>query len=224
VRVGRTSTTSSSTISPRWFGPRISRVSNYTRFCTAFPISEPTYVVFDLDPCKGVDVLGCVDLVYLLRGVLARFQLASFPKVSGSKGLHLYVPLNTPVEYAITQPFARTVAELVAKQYPDQIVSEMAKAERIGKVFIDWSQNTDFKTTVGVYSLRAKPSKPFVSLPMTWEELSKARKNRQPNQLYFEPGSALNRLEQVGDFAASLRRGRSAGFIRRRRYNRPTRP
>jgi bifunctional non-homologous end joining protein LigD len=167
-------------------------------------LRQPTYVVFDLDPGKGVDVLACVDVAYLLKDVLERLQLDCFPKVSGPKGLQLYVPLNTPIEYAVTQPFARTVAELLAKQHPDQIVSEMAKAERIGKVFIDWSQNADFKTTIGVYSLRAKPSKPFVSLPMTWEELSTSRKRGKPDRLYFEPESALKRLEQVGDLFAPV--------------------
>jgi bifunctional non-homologous end joining protein LigD len=109
------------------------------------------------------------------------------------------VPLNTPVEYSVTQPFARTVAELLAKEHPDQIVSEMARSERIGKVFIDWSQNADFKTAVGVYSLRAKRSEPFVSLPVTWEELSQALCARDSKRLYFEPELALEQLEQVGD-------------------------
>ncbi len=137
-------------------------------------IDSPTSVVFDLDPGEGSDVLTCAKVAFLLRDVLEQLQLASCAKVSGSKGLQVYVPLNTPVTYSVTQPFARAVAELLSRQHPRLIVSEMPKEKRKGKVFVDWSQNSDYKTTVGVYSLRAARHLPLVSLPVTWEELETA--------------------------------------------------
>lgn len=126
-------------------------------------IGVPASVVFDLDPGEGSDVLTCANVGLLLQEVLEQLQLTSYPKVSGSKGIQVYIPLNTPSSYTVTQPFARALAELLANQHPDLIVSEMPKEKRKGKVFIDWSQNSDFKTTVGVYSLRAKNKVPFVS-------------------------------------------------------------
>ena len=167
-------------------------------------ISQPRSVVFDLDPGEGSDVLTCVRVARLLRGLLSQLNLECFAKVSGSKGIQLYVPLNTKSSYAVTQPFARAIAELMAKQHPKLIVAEMAKSERKKKVFIDWSQNADFKTTVGVYSLRAKRSHPFVSLPVTWDELERAFRNRNWGKLYFEPETALERLQEVGDLFAPV--------------------
>ncbi len=167
-------------------------------------LDQPNSVVFDLDPGEGADILTCADVAFLLKDALARLGLQSFPKVSGSKGIQVYVPLNTPVTYAATQPFARALAELLAKQRPKLIVAEMAKSQRAKKVFIDWSQNTDFKTTVGVYSLRAKGSRPFVSLPVTWDELEQALRTRKTDALYFEPEAALKRLDAVGDLFAPV--------------------
>jgi bifunctional non-homologous end joining protein LigD len=167
-------------------------------------VQQPTSVVFDLDPGEGADVLKCAEVAFLLKDVLGRLGLQCFPKVSGSKGIQMYVPLNTAVTYAVTRPFARALAELLAKQQPKLIVAEMAKSERTKKVFIDWSQNADFKTTVGVYSLRAKRSRPFVSLPVTWDELQGALDERQTDGLYFEPESALKRLEWIGDLFARV--------------------
>jgi bifunctional non-homologous end joining protein LigD len=167
-------------------------------------VQQPTSVVFDLDPGEGADVLKCAEVAFLLKDVLGRLGLQCFPKVSGSKGIQMYVPLNTAVTYAVTRPFARALAELLAKQQPKLIVAEMAKSERTKKVFIDWSQNADFKTTVGVYSLRAKRSRPFVSLPVTWDELQGALDERQTDGLYFEPESALKRLEGIGDLFARV--------------------
>jgi bifunctional non-homologous end joining protein LigD len=129
----------------------------------------------------------------------------SFAKVSGSKGIQVYVPLNTAVTYGQTKSFARATAELLEKNHPDKIVAEMAKNLRIGKVFIDWSQNADFKTTVGVYSLRAKRARPYVSLPIRWNELVNALKKSDAALLDFEPNKALQRLKRVGDLFAPLR-------------------
>ncbi|MCU1327949.1 MAG: primase-like protein [Bryobacterales bacterium] len=150
-------------------------------------LSAPTSVVFDLDPGEGTNLLHCIDLAFLIRQLLENFGLQLFPKVSGSKGLQLYLPLNTPVTYAITQPFARSVALLIETQHPDLAVSDMAKHKRTNKVFIDWSQNADFKTTVAVYSLRAQRDYPFVSMPVLWTELEAVRNSRNPDPVQFDP-------------------------------------
>ena len=167
-------------------------------------IERPAYVVFDLDPGEGMDVLDCARVAFLLKEALERAGLVSFVKVSGSKGLQLYMPLNTAVTYAVTQPFARGLAEQLEREHPDLVVSEMAKAARKGKVFIDWSQNAEHKTTVAVYSLRAKSERPYCSMPVTWEELRRAVEAGDTAPLYFEPAAALARLEKTGDLFAPV--------------------
>jgi bifunctional non-homologous end joining protein LigD len=157
-------------------------------------ISRPTAIVFDLDPGEGMHLKECADVAFLVRQFLSDRGLKSFPKVSGSKGLQIYVPLNSGATYDVTRPFARALADSLAKQHPKLIVAEMAKILRPGKVFIDWSQNSDYKTTAGVYSLRAKVGRPFVSLPVTWEELG-----RDPDKLQWQPEEAIERLAAMGD-------------------------
>lgn len=125
-------------------------------------ITRPTSVVFDLDPGEGADLRQCIRVALILKDVLEQLGLKLYPKVSGSKGLQVYLPLNTPITYDITQRFARAIAELIEKWEPALAVSEMPKEKRIGKVFIDWSQNVDYKTTVCVYSLRAKQQRPWI--------------------------------------------------------------
>ncbi len=164
-------------------------------------IGRPTFVVFDLDPGEGVDILGCTEVAYLLKDALERMKLQCWAKVSGSKGIQVYVPLNTPVTYAETQPFARALAQSLERAHPDRVISDMSKSVRHGKVFIDWSQNSDFKTTVCVYSLRAKSDTPFISMPVTWEELRRAKK---ASALYFEVEPALRRLSKAGDLFAPV--------------------
>ena len=169
-------------------------------------IERPTMVVFDLDPGEGADILNSGEVAFLVRDLLARLHLESFLKVSGSKGIHLHVPLNTKVSYEATQPFAKSIAQLLESEHPDLIVSDMAKAKRKGKVFLDWSQNSEHKSTVAVYSLRAKGTRPYVAMPVSWEELSKALKKEDRSALFFEPDAALKRVKKLGDlFAASLR-------------------
>jgi bifunctional non-homologous end joining protein LigD len=168
-------------------------------------LNTPTSVVFDLDPGEGADILTCIEVALQLSGVFDRLGLQLFPKVSGSKGLQVYLPLNTRASYEITQPFARSIAQLIEAANPNLAVSEMPKEKRVGKVFIDWSQNADFKTTVGVYSLRAKQKQPFVSMPVTWAELRTARRKKDAAKLYFAPKQALARLDKLGDlFAPAL--------------------
>jgi bifunctional non-homologous end joining protein LigD len=167
-------------------------------------LDTPTSLVFDLDPGEGVKFSGITKVALLLRENLSRLGLKTFPKLSGSKGIQIYAPLNTPVTYAETQPFARSMAEWMAHEHPDLIVFEMAKKLRPGKLFIDWSQNSDFKTTIGVYSLRAKSERPFVSLPVTWEELEDMGRRNDAERLCLAPDAALQRLEQVGDLFAPV--------------------
>jgi bifunctional non-homologous end joining protein LigD len=119
-------------------------------------LQRPTSVVFDLDPGEGADIFSCAEVGFLLQRVLGKDGLEAFPKVSGSKGIQVHVPLNTEISYDETKQFARSIAEELARAHPRWIVAEMAKVLRTGKVFIDWSQNIQTKTTVGVYSLRAK--------------------------------------------------------------------
>jgi len=169
-------------------------------------IERPTHIVFDLDPGENATVLSCAEVSFLLRDVLTKLRLKSFAKISGSKGIQIYVPLNTAVTYDQTQSFARATAELLEKKYPEKIVADMARNLRVGKVFIDWSQNADFKTTVGVYSLRAKRPRPYVSMPIRWNELAIALKKSDAALLDFEPNKALHRLKRVGDLFAPLRK------------------
>ena len=150
-------------------------------------IATPTTVVFDLDPGEGSDFLTCARAAFLLKDLLDRLDLKAFPKASGSKGIQVYVPLNTAATYESTQSFAKAVARLLAHNHPKLIVADMAKAMRADKVLIDWSQNTDHKTTVAVYSLRAKSHRPYVSMPVTWDELTRALDEKDASRLSFEP-------------------------------------
>jgi bifunctional non-homologous end joining protein LigD len=163
-------------------------------------LERPTHVVFDLDPGEGAGLPKCIEVAFLLRDVLTRLKLKSFPKVSGSKGLQLYVPLNRATSYSATQLFAKTIAELLEREHPKLVVFDMAKNLRRGKVFVDWSQNADHKTTVGVYSLRAKNDHPYISMPVEWSELEKAK----IDALYFEAPAALKRLKKRGDLFAPV--------------------
>lgn len=164
----------------------------------ATALDTPRSIVFDLDPGEGATIATCAEVAFLLRDRLDKLGLKTWPKVSGSKGIQLYVPLNKTSTYATTQPFARALAASLAQEHPNLIVSEMAKNLRTGKVFIDWSQNSDFKTTIAVYSLRAK-DRPYVSLPVTWEELE-----AHPDDLHFEPAAALQRVQKLGDLFAPV--------------------
>ena len=166
-------------------------------------IEVPTMVVFDLDPGPPANVLQCAQVAFWLKDTLAALNLECWIKTSGSKGMQLYVPLNTPATYAATRPFANTLAQRLEQQHPEMVVSSMAKNLRTGKVFIDWSQNAEHKTTINVYSLRAR-EKPFVSLPVQWHELENAIKKGNPELLYFEPEKALERAEEFGDLFAPL--------------------
>jgi bifunctional non-homologous end joining protein LigD len=135
---------------------------------------------------------------------LDKLKLKSLVKVSGSKGIHLHVPLNTNVSYEMTKSFAQSIAQFLEREHPGLIVSEMTKVKRKGKVFIDWSQNSEHKSTVAVYSLRAKGDTPFVAMPVTWNELKKAIKKDDASSLFFEPETGLKRVRKTGDLFAPV--------------------
>ena len=176
----------------------------HTSLSLAREIKRPTMMVFDLDPGPPADIVACCRVGLLLHDLFEQLGLECFPKTSGSKGLQIYVPLNTDVSYEDTKPFARAVAELLEKQHAKQIVSRMTKSLRGGKVLIDWSQNDEHKTTVCVYSLRAK-ERPTVSTPVTWEEVdATSRARRGTKRLTFEYSDVLDRVERDGDLFAPV--------------------
>ena len=162
-------------------------------------LARPTHVVFDFDPGEGSNLLTCIRVALLVRKMLGQLGLQSFPKVSGSKGLQLYVPLNTIVTYESTGRFAKAVAELLEQQHPELVVSRIAKIHRRRRVLIDWSQNSPAKTTVAVYSVRGKSDRPFVSAPVRWTELEKALRAGKPSALFFSPADVLKRVRRLGD-------------------------
>ena len=172
----------------------------HTSMAYATDPEHPTMMVFDLDPGPGTDIIDCARVGCWLRAIFDHFDLQSFPKTSGSKGLQLYVPLNTAgVGYTPgTKSFSRACAELVEKQHPDQVVSNMAKELRHGKVLVDWSQNDEHKTTACVYSLRAK-ERPTVSTPVTWDEVEDALAADDADMLVFDSNAVLERVERLGD-------------------------
>jgi bifunctional non-homologous end joining protein LigD len=170
----------------------------HTYLSTAPDVESPTMVVFDLDPGPPANILQCAEVGFLLKRALDGLKLKSFPKTSGSKGLQIYVPLNRKATFDATKAFARGLAEMLAREYPDLVVSKMEKALRPGKVLIDWSQNDRHKTTVCVYSLRAK-DKPTISTPVTWAEVDRALKRKDPARLSFVSDQVLQRVEKDGD-------------------------
>jgi bifunctional non-homologous end joining protein LigD len=166
--------------------------------------TRPTVLAFDLDPGPPADIVDCCRVALRLREMFGHFGVEAFAKTSGSKGMQVYVPLNRKdVSYDVTKPFAKAIAQLLEKQTPDQVVSKMKKVERGGKVFVDWSQNHRSKTTIAVYSLRAR-ERPTVSTPVTWEEVEAAADSGDGGSLVFEAGDVLERIEQHGDIFAPV--------------------
>jgi bifunctional non-homologous end joining protein LigD len=164
---------------------------------------RPTVLAFDLDPGPPADVVDCCRVALRLREMFGHFGVQSFPKTSGSKGLQVYIPLNASITYETTKPFAKAIAQLLEKQTPDRVVSKMKKVEREGKVFVDWSQNHQRKTTIAVYSLRAR-EQPTVSTPVTWEEVEAVADSGDSSTLVFESDAVLERIERHGDLFAPV--------------------
>jgi bifunctional non-homologous end joining protein LigD len=165
--------------------------------------TRPTVLAFDLDPGPPAGVVDCCRVAIRLRDMFGHFGVQSFPKTSGSKGLQVYVPLNKKASYDKTKPFAKAIAQLLEKQTPDKVVSKMKKVEREGKVFVDWSQNHRSKTTIAVYSLRAR-ERPTASTPVSWDEVEAAADSGDGSSLVFEAGAVLERVERHGDLFAPV--------------------
>jgi bifunctional non-homologous end joining protein LigD len=164
---------------------------------------RPTVLAFDLDPGPPANVVDCCRIALRLREMFGAFDLECFPKTTGSKGLQIYLPLNTKTDYDETKPFARAIAQLLEKQTPDQVVSKMSKKIRRGKVFLDWSQNHQRKTTVAVYSMRAR-ERPTVSTPLSWDEVERCASKEDPDVLVFEADDVLKRIDKDGDLFAPV--------------------
>jgi bifunctional non-homologous end joining protein LigD len=181
----------------------LAAIELHPSLATAADLESPTSVVFDLDPGPPADILTCARVGLLVRETLGRLGLQLWPKTSGSKGLQLYLPLNSGATYAQTKPFAHAVARLLEREHPKEVVSVMERSKRKEKVFIDWSQNTASKTTVAVYSVRALPE-PSVSTPVTWDELDDALAAGDAAALRFDPGQVLDRVQRLGDVHAPV--------------------
>ncbi|MBX7158620.1 MAG: non-homologous end-joining DNA ligase [Verrucomicrobiae bacterium] len=175
----------------------------HTSLATAKNPDRPTMIVFDLDPGSPATIYECAEVALLIRQKLSQLELKSWIKTSGSKGLQLYIPLNSPVTYDKTKSFAHILAKEMEKKHPKKIVSRMAKNLRTGKVLIDWSQNDFHKTTICAYSLRAKEA-PTVSTPVTWEEVEKAYRQKKMEYLNFTSDDVLQRVQKWGDLMADV--------------------
>ena len=171
----------------------------HTPMARAPEMEQPTMIAFDLDPGAGTTVVECAQVALDLRAAFDHFGLRGFAKTSGSKGMQVYLPLNTPgVTYEHTRAFSRGVGQVLERRAPDRIVTDMAKAKRTGKVFVDWSQNDRHKTTVNVYSLRAM-EQPTVSTPLTWDEVEAMQE-----PLAFTSAEVLERVQRLGDLFAPV--------------------
>ena len=166
-------------------------------------LHRPTAMAFDLDPGESVGVLECGEVALRLRALCAEMGKQALLKTSGSKGLQVYVPMPEPVTYADTKPASKAIAELLERERQDAVVSRMAKSVRAGKVLVDWSQNTEHKSMVCAYSVRAK-ERPTVSTPITWPELEAALDAGDPGRIVFEMGDVLERVEKHGDLFEPL--------------------
>ena len=164
----------------------------------AADIDTPTVLAFDLDPGPPATIVECCRVALLLRKLFEGMGMECFPKSSGSKGMQVYVPLNGEETYERTKPYAQAVAQAMERSEPDLVLSRMTRDLRKGKVFVDWSQNTSSKTTVAVYSLRAR-ERPTVSTPISWDEVSDALDAADPDCLRFEASEVLERVDRLGD-------------------------
>jgi bifunctional non-homologous end joining protein LigD len=164
-------------------------------------LETPRAVVFDLDPGAPAAIRECASIALDIRDVLGAVDLAGYAKTSGSKGLQLYVPVNGPCTHEAASGFAHAVGQVVEKRRPKDALTVMTKAARKNKVFIDWSQNSRHKTTIAVYSLRARPH-PTVSTPVSWEEVEAAADG--DDDLVFEASDVLDRIDEHGDLFAPV--------------------
>jgi bifunctional non-homologous end joining protein LigD len=170
----------------------------HTSLALSSKIEQPTAMVFDLDPGEPASIVECCRVGLWLRDFLETVGLKALAKTSGSKGLQVYVPLNVKVGYPETKSFSHELARKLEREHPDLVVSDMKKSLRKGKVFVDWSQNDQHKTTVCVYSLRAK-ERPTVSCSVTWDEVENCLVEKNPELLVFDSEQVLHRVNEHGD-------------------------
>jgi bifunctional non-homologous end joining protein LigD len=176
----------------------------HTSLAFAADVKQPSILAFDLDPGPPATVVESARVALELREVFDHLGMQAFPKTSGSKGMQVYVPLNVPgVSYDDTKGLSRGIAQLLERRRPELIVSEMTKARRAGKVFVDWSQNDEHKTTVSVYSLRAL-DRPTASTPVRWDEVEQAAQSGDPADLEFTSDQVLERVVEHGDLFAPV--------------------
>ena len=182
---------------------QIAAVELHPFLATVDALDRPTAMVFDLDPGPPATIVDCCTLALRIRRLLADLGLDAWVKTSGGVGLHVHVPLNTPVGYDHTKAFAHAVARLLEQEQPDRVTSFMARARRPGKVFVDWSQNDFAKSTVAPYSLRGR-AVPTVAMPVTWDEVADVADHGRPERLLFRADAALRRAEEGDLFAPVL--------------------
>ncbi len=175
----------------------------HTSLALHHDVKAPTLIAFDLDPGPPATIVECAEVAMRLHEAFQHLGLEAFPKTSGSKGMQVYVPLNTPATYGETKGFARGIAQVLERRHPELVLSDMNKTRRRGKVFVDWSQNDEHKTTVNVYSLRAR-ERPTVSTPLAWDEVEGVLGSRDPEQLSFTSAEVLLRVAERGDLFAPV--------------------
>jgi bifunctional non-homologous end joining protein LigD len=163
--------------------------------------SEPTQLVFDLDPGPPAGLVEAARVALALRPVLEELGLTAHVKTSGSLGLHVHAPLSRSLD---SKQFARDVAEALAAQHPEEIVADMRRDARVGKVYVDWLQNDPSRQTVAPYSLRGVPW-PTVATPVRWDEVERAASDERPELLTFLAADVRERIEREGDLFAALR-------------------
>jgi bifunctional non-homologous end joining protein LigD len=181
-----------------WVG-NLASLELHVPLARAGSFRTPDSMVFDLDPGEPANVITCAQVAMILRDLLSGMGLESYIKTSGQKGLHVFVPLNRrETTFEDTKTFSRAVAGIMQRHYPELVTSKMAKQERTGKVFINWSQNDASKTMISVYSLRAR-EKPFVSFPLDWGELEDLAGHGDPEKLQVMHSEAIRRTKEKGD-------------------------
>jgi bifunctional non-homologous end joining protein LigD len=181
----------------------LANIELHTSLARVDDLDRPDSLVFDLDPGAPADLVDCARIALRLRAFFTQLGLDSYAKTSGSKGIHLHIPLNGTATFAESRPFAKAVAETFEARFPDEVVSRQTKTKRTGRVLIDWSQNDRHKTTACVYTIRAR-ERPTASTPLEWEEVEAAAESGDADALVFTVEDLLARIAAKGDLYAPL--------------------
>jgi bifunctional non-homologous end joining protein LigD len=181
----------------------LANIELHTSLARVTDLDRPDSLVFDLDPGAPADIVDCARIALRLHAFFAQLGLDSYAKTSGSKGIHLHVPLNGTATFEESRPFAKAVAETFEARFPDEVVSRQTKTKRTGRVLIDWSQNDRHKTTASVYTVRAK-ERPTASTPLEWEEVEAAAESGDASALVFTVDDLRARIAAKGDLFAPL--------------------